>query len=85
MHILKMVLATIAGTFCTIACIPQLVKIFKTKDTRSVSLMTFAFSAAGSLLWLVYGIMIGEVPFVVANAIVLLITFSIVVMKIKYG
>ncbi len=85
MYIVKIVLATIAGTLCTIACLPQLVKIFKTKDAGSVSLMTFALSAAGSLLWFVYGIMIGEIPFVVANAIVLVITLSIVVMKIKYG
>ena len=40
--------------------------------------------SAGVFLWLVYGIMIREIPIIAANALTLILTLAVVVMKIKY-
>jgi MtN3 and saliva related transmembrane protein len=79
------ILGIIAGTLCTISFLPQVIKIFKAKTARDISLATFSILAVGVFLWLVYGIMIGELPVILANAVIFILCIIIVIMKIRYG
>ncbi len=45
--------------------------------------MFLAF-AAGVLLWLAYGILIGATPIIVANSVTLALAVAILAMKIRY-
>ena len=74
----------LAGTLTTIAFVPQVVKIWKTKHARDLSLGMFAIFSSGVLLWLCYGIEIGATPIIVANAVTLGLSLTILVFKIKY-
>jgi MtN3 and saliva related transmembrane protein len=67
-----------------VAFIPQVVKIWKTKHTRDVSLGMFAIFSGGVLLWLFYGIEIGAMPVIVSNAITLGLSLTILFFKIKF-
>lgn len=78
------VIGIIAGTLSTISFLPQLVKIFKTKNAKDLSLITFSIFSLGVLLWLVYGILIREIPIIIANGLTLIFVLAIVVMKIRY-
>ena len=50
----------------TVAFIPQVVKIWKSKHTLDISLGMFSIFSAGVFLWLLYGIQLGAVPIILA-------------------
>lgn len=82
---LNNIIGIIAGVITTSALIPQALKIYKTKSARDVSLMMFIFLAVGIALWFIYGILIKEIPVILANFISLILIFTIIFMKIRYG
>ena len=75
----------IAGALCAISFIPQIVKIFRTKQAKDLSLITFAVFTIGVSFWLVYGIMIKQLPVILANGATLILILIILTAKIKYG
>ena len=77
-------LGFIAGVFTTVAFIPQVIQIWKTKHARDISSGMFVIFSTGVLLWLFYGIQIGAMPIVIANAITLGLSLTILVFKIKF-
>lgn len=78
------VLGFIAGTFTTIAFVPQVIKIWKSKHARDISMGTFAIFSFGVMMWLVYGIQLGAMPIILANGVTLLLSLTILVFKLKY-
>jgi MtN3 and saliva related transmembrane protein len=78
------ILGLVAGTFTTVAFIPQVVKTWKSKRTKDISLGMFALFNAGVFLWLLYGIEIGAVPIVIANTVTLGFALTILIFKLKY-
>jgi MtN3 and saliva related transmembrane protein len=74
----------LAGTLTTISFVPQVIKIWKTKHARDLSLGMFAIFSSGVLLWLWYGIAIGATPIIVANAVTLGLSLTILAFRIKY-
>jgi MtN3 and saliva related transmembrane protein len=75
-----------AGAVLTTICwLPQAVRVVRTKDTRAISLATNLIFATGILLWLIYGIALGNWPLIVANSISMLFTLVIIAMKLRHG
>ena len=74
-----------AGTLTTIAFVPQVIKIWKTKSAKDISLGMFVILCTGIILWVVYGILVKSLPVVVANATTLVFALSILVLKMKRG
>jgi MtN3 and saliva related transmembrane protein len=60
-----------AGTLTTAAFVPQVVRAWRTRSVRDLSLAMLAIFTAGVVLWLVYGLMVGDRPLVVFNVITL--------------
>jgi MtN3 and saliva related transmembrane protein len=79
------IIGIIAGILCTISFIPQIVKIITTKQTKDLSLVTFSVFAFGVFLWFIYGIMIKQMPVILANGVTLGLIIIILIAKIKYG
>jgi MtN3 and saliva related transmembrane protein len=77
-------LGLIAGTLTTVAFIPQVVKIWKTRHTLDISLGMFAIFSSGVFLWLLYGIQLGAWPIILSNSITLVLSLTILVFKLKY-
>jgi len=77
-------LGLLAGILTTVAFVPQVVKIWKTKHARDISSGMFAIFSFGVLLWLLYGIQIESWPVIFANALTLGLSLTILVFKIKY-
>lgn len=78
------VLGFIAGTLTTIAFVPQVIKIWKSRHARDISMGTFALFSFGVLLWLLYGIRLGALPIILANGITLVLSLTILVFKLRY-
>ncbi|WP_413166498.1 SemiSWEET transporter [Capilliphycus salinus ALCB114379] len=74
----------LAGSLTTIAFLPQVIKTWKTKSTRDVSLEMFVIFCTGVFLWIVYGALIGDLPVVAANIVTLSLASTILFFKLKY-
>lgn len=75
----------VAGTLTTMSFVPQVFKIWSTKSARDLSWGMVAVFCAGTFLWLVYGLMLGAVSIIVANAVTFVLSLAICVMKTRYG
>ena len=73
-----------AAVLTTSAFAPQAFKVWQTRSTRDVSLAMFLMMVTGNALWLLYGILIKDLPLIVANAVTLALAASILVAKIRF-
>ena len=74
-----------AAAFCTTAAfVPQLVRVLRLRSARDVSFPTFLMFSIGVLLWLIYGLYIGSRPVIASNAITLILSVSILILKLRY-
>ena len=78
------ILGFAAGFLTTVAFIPQVVKIWRSKQARDVSLPAFATFTVGIGIWIVYGVVKDAPPIVLWNVITLVLSIAILAMKIKY-
>ncbi|MFO7798480.1 SemiSWEET transporter [Rhodohalobacter sp.] len=78
-----MTLIGLAAGFCTTAAfLPQVIKTWKSKSTKDLSLGLYSIFCTGIQLWLIYGIMITDLPIILANAITLILAVSILFFKL---
>lgn len=73
-----------AATLTVIAFFPQLLKAWKTKSTRDISMGMFSLFCAGVLLWFFYGILTEDLPVIAANLLTFIQAFIILMLKLKY-
>jgi len=74
----------VAGCLTTGSFIPQVFKIFKTRDVSGISLVMYIAFTVGVLLWCIYGFSHGQVSIILANGITLALAAVILGMKIRY-
>ena len=73
-------IGTIAGVLTTLAFVPQVWKVIRTKDTSSLSLGMYGMQVSGIFLWVVHGFAIHDMALLVAN----LITFCLAMIILSY-
>lgn len=73
--------AAVLGTICWI---PQALQVWRTRDTRSLSLVAQVLFLITVTLWLIYGIMIVDWPLILANIVSVTAMISIVTAKLKF-
>jgi len=74
----------IAGVLSILTYVPQIIKLYKIKKTEGLSILTVVMICISVLLWLCYGIVLNNVPMIVTNALICLMTLSILVMIYMY-
>ncbi len=74
----------VAAFLTTFSMLPQIVRIWKLKEARDVSVFMPVMASAGVSLWLVYGVMIGETPIIMANAVSLFVALTTLYFTVKY-
>jgi MtN3 and saliva related transmembrane protein len=75
----------LAGALTTIAFVPQALKMYTTKSGKDVSARMLLIFSAGIILWLIYGIMIESLPVILANVVTLILSGTIIALKIRYS
>jgi MtN3 and saliva related transmembrane protein len=78
------ILGLTAAIFTTISLFPQLLKIWRTKSTKDISMGMFSLFCSGVFLWFVYGIFINNLPIIIANSIAFIQAIIIIGFKAKY-
>jgi len=73
-----------AAAITVVSLFPQLVKIWRTKSTKDISLGMFLLFCGGVFLWFVYGILLQDLPIIVANFLGFIQTLIILILKVKY-
>ncbi len=77
------IIGYIAATLTTISFLPQAIQTLKTRDTSGISLLMYSLFVVGVGFWSVYGILLGDLIIVVANAITLVLASAILTIKIQ--
>lgn len=74
------IIGFIAAILTTSSFIPQLVKVWKSKSSKGVSVSMYLVMLSGVFLWGVYGYLIGSKSVLIANAITALLQVAILFM-----
>lgn len=70
------IIGIVAGAFSCTTFLPQVIKTWKSKSTKDVSLTMFLIATLGTTLWLIYGIMINSISIIGTNIVVLLFSLT---------
>ena len=77
-------LGLFGASLTTISLLPQLIKTFKTRSTKDISTSMLAFLGAAFFVWLIYGVLIRDIPLIIANSFALAQDIIILSFKIIY-
>lgn len=75
----------VAAFLTTIAFLPQVIKTWRTRSAKDLSLGMFGIFTTGVFLWLVYGFMVDDLPIILANIFTLALSGIILFFKIRHG
>jgi MtN3 and saliva related transmembrane protein len=75
----------VAAVLTTMSFLPQAIKTIKEKNIEGISLFMYSLFTIGVLLWLIYGWLMKDIPIIAANGITLILSATILTLKIKYS
>jgi len=78
------IMGLVAASLTTFAFLPQVIKTWRMKETRDISLWMYLIFTIGVSLWLGYGILIGDYPVSIANGATLILALIILIAKFRY-
>ena len=78
------IIALTAALLTSTGFIPQIIKSFKTRHVKDVSLMTLVFTAAGTFCWMIYGFSLGDIIIIIANIFTCTTVIILMIMKMLY-
>lgn len=74
----------VAAICTTISFLPQVIKTWKSKSAKDLSLGMFSLFFTGVFLWLIYGLMTENIPIILANGLTLVLSGSLLYFKLVY-
>jgi len=78
------VLGLFGAALTTISLLPQLIKVLRTRSTKDISIGMMVLLSTAFAVWLIYGILTGDIPLIIANTFAVLQGLLILVCKIIY-
>lgn len=73
-----------AGAITSLTFLPQVIKTWKLKSARDVSLLMFVIAAINEVMWIVYGALLNNWVIILTNAIVLAMSLTMIYLKLRY-
>ncbi len=74
----------LAAILTTFSFLPQALQVIRTKDTRGINLTMYSMFVAGVACWTLYGIYLGDMALIVANAVTGTFSSIVLVYKLRY-
>ena len=74
-----------AGLLATLAFLPQVAKTVRDGSVKDISLGMYVLFCAGVTLWLLYGFLISSWPVIISNFVTLILSGTVLVLKIRHG
>lgn len=75
----------VAGILTMSSMFPQVLKNFKEKSAKDISLTRSIMWIIGVLLWIAYGVVILNYPLIIINLLNFVLGLSSLILKIFYG
>mgnify|MGYP001322984474 FL=1 len=79
------ILGYAAGAVTAITFLPQVVKTWKEKSAKDISLYMFLIAFVNEIMWLVWGLMIDNMVVILTNAVMLVMSGIMIGLKLKYN
>ena len=76
------ILGMAAGSISAITFLPQVIKTWRTKSAEDISMLMFTFATISVVMWLIYGIILKDIPIIYTNSLVLIC--SLIMLYFKY-
>lgn len=74
-------IAFLASTMGVGGCLPQIIKILKTKETEALSYSKYLMGVVAGILWVAYGLMVPVYSIVFWNSISTVMAMTVVALK----
>lgn len=81
---LSQVFGFIGAFLLTITLMPQLYLTLKTKEVKNLSLGFLFLQELTCIFFLIYGLLLGEIPLIAANSITVTQSLILIILKLKY-
>lgn len=81
---LAQVIGLVAGTITSITFIPQVIRIWKTRSAKDLSMVMMLLLILGTSLWFSYGLMIRDAAIIYTNSMVLVMSLVMMYFKVRY-
>jgi MtN3 and saliva related transmembrane protein len=79
------IIGLLAATCTTLAFLPQVIYTLRRKRTEDISLLMYLAFTTGILLWLIYGLLLGDLPLIISNTVTLVLAAIVLLLKIRHG
>ena len=73
-----------AGAITSLTFLPQVVKTWKEKSAKDISLLMFLIAALNEVMWIAYGALLDNWVIILTNAIVLAMSLTMIWLKLRY-
>ncbi|MBC7947146.1 MAG: SemiSWEET transporter [Chitinophagaceae bacterium] len=73
-----------AGAVTSLTFLPQVIKTWKEGSAKDISLMMFIIAATNEVMWIGYGILKNDWVIILTNVIVLIMSVTMIILKLRY-
>ncbi len=80
---MKEIIGLMAALLTTACYIPQALHVLRSHSTAGISLLAYATLFIGIALWLVYGLLLGDLPIILANGLTLPLLSVVIIKKLR--
>ena len=74
----------LAGFLTVLSFLPQVLRTWRTKQTKDLSVRTFVLLIIASVLWSTYGVLSSDWPVIATNGGMLILNSAILTAKLRY-
>lgn len=78
------ILGLLAGSLTTASFLPQVIKTWRSRSAKDLSLGMFLLFCCGVFLWLIYGIVVRDIPVIAANLLTLVLASTLLFFKLRF-
>jgi MtN3 and saliva related transmembrane protein len=65
--------------------LPQVIKTWKEKSAKNVSLMMFVIAFINEVMWIAYGVLRNDMVIIVTNVIMIIMCSIMIILKLRYN
>lgn len=78
------VLGYTAGAITSLTFLPQVIKTWRIRSAKDISLMMFVIAAINESMWIVYGVLLHNWVIILTNSVVLAMSLIMIYFKLRY-
>ena len=79
------ILGYAAGAMTAFTFLPQVIKTWKSKSAKDISMNMFLIAFTNEIMWLVYAVMLDNWVIISTNAVMLIMSGIMIWLKIRYN